>query len=366
MSLSKHHYAIELAKRGNRVYFLNPPGKKRGRKRGEIEVIPSETIAGLWLIEHWAWFPYRLKFHALPLFHALMKFHVARIMRKIGKPVDIVWSFDLGNLYPFRLFGRRPRKIFHPVDEPLNQVAIDSAKGADILFAVTKEIVAKYSGLPAPGHFINHGVAGEFTAKGPEPWKKPSTVHVGLSGNWTRPDIDTACLLQIIREQPAVIFEFWGSYYFHDSNISGGNDTVIEQFIHELQQAPNVILHGPVPSAKLATELRRVDAFLICYDVQKDQSKGTNYHKVMEYLSTGNVIVSNNITTYRDRPDLIQMIPERDNNDRLPRLFDSVISDIGQHNTEPLRQARYRYAVENTYQKQLDRIAGLLANAGNE
>ena len=27
MFLSKHHYAIELAKRGNAVYFLNPPGE---------------------------------------------------------------------------------------------------------------------------------------------------------------------------------------------------------------------------------------------------------------------------------------------------------------------------------------------------
>jgi len=362
MSLSKHHYAIELAKRGYRVYFLNPPEGKQGRKRGAVEVIPSKTTADLWLIEHSLRFPYWLKFHALPLFHALMKFHVGRIRKQIGRPVDIVWSFDLGNLYPFRLFGRRPLKIFHPVDEPLNQVAIDSAKGADILFAVTKEIVGKYSGFPAPGYFINHGVAEEFTTKGPDPWKKSSPVHVGLSGNWTRPDIDTACLLQIIRGQPAVIFEFWGSYQSADSNIGGNSDPAIEKFVRDLQHSPNVILHGPIPPVKLASELRRVDAFLICYNVQKDQSKGTNYHKVMEYLSTGKVIISNNITTYRDRPELVQMIPERDNNDSLPRLFTAVIGDIETYNADSLRETRYFYAVENTYQKQLDRIDSLLEN----
>jgi hypothetical protein len=360
MSLSKHHYAIELAKRGNRVYFLNPPEKRQGRKRGVVEVIPSETTAGLWLIEHRLAFPNRLKFHALPLYHALMKFHVARIRRKIGKPLDIVWSFDLGDLYPFRLFGRRPLKIFHPVDEPLNQAAIDSAKGADILFAVTKEIVEKYRGFPVPGYFINHGVAEEFTTKAPTPWKKPSPVHVGLSGNWTRPDIDTACLLQIIRGQPEVIFEFWGSYHLSDSNIAGDNDTTIEEFVSGLRHSPNVILHGPIPPAKLATELHRVDAFLICYDVQKDQSKGTNYHKVMEYFSTGKVIISNNITTYRDRPELVQMIPERDNNDSLPHLFAAVIADIEKYNTDSLRETRHFYAVDNTYQKQLERIESLL------
>ncbi|HLI94306.1 MAG TPA: hypothetical protein VKU83_11870, partial [Puia sp.] len=366
MSLSKHHYAIELAKRGNRVYFLNPPGKRQDRKKGAVTIVPAEATPGLWLIEHRLWFPYSLKFHALPLFHALMRFHVARIMRQIGRPVDLVWSFDLGNLYPFRLFGRRPHKIFHPVDEPLNQVAIDSAKDAEILFSVTREIVDKYKAFPAPGYFINHGLAEEFLTKGPAAWEKSLPLRVGLSGNWTRPDIDTACLLEIIRGQPAVIFEFWGSYVSADSNIGGNSDPAIENFLRELQHAPNVILHGPVPSARLAEELRRVDAFLICYDVQKDQSKGTNYHKVMEYLSTGKVIIANNITTYRDRPDLVQMVPERDSNHSLPRLFDTVIGNIEKYNTESLRQARHSYAVDNAYQKQLDRIAGILESTLHE
>jgi glycosyltransferase involved in cell wall biosynthesis len=360
MSLSKHHYAIELARKGNAVYFLNPPGEENTRGKAAISILPLRVAPDLWLIEHRIWFPYRLKFHALPLFHLLMKSHLSRVIKKIGGPVDVIWSFDLGNLYPFRLFSGRPVKIFHPVDEPLNQVAIDSGKGADIIFSVTKEILEKYNVFPAPGHFINHGVAEEFSAKVPVAWEKSFPIHVGLSGNWTRPDIDTASLLRIIREQPAVLFEFWGSYQVADSNIGGDNNPAIEKFIRELQYSSNVTLHGPIPSAQLAAELHRMDAFLICYDVQKDQSKGTNYHKVMEYLSTGKVIISNNITTYRDRPDLIQMIQERDNNEKLPDLFNAVISRIEQHNADSLREARVSYAIDNTYKKQLERIEALL------
>jgi hypothetical protein len=365
MSLSKHHYAIELAKRGNKVYFLNPPGKNEAGKKGVVGITPSGVTPGLWLIEHSLRFPYNLKFHALPIFHALMRFHVSGIMKEIGRPVDIIWSFDLGNLYPFRLFGDRPFRIFHPVDEPLNQVAIQSARGANIIFAVTKEILEKYKAVPAPGYFINHGLAEEFAKEKLTFWEKSLPVRVGLSGNWTRPDIDTPCLLRIIREQPAVIFEFWGSYQSADSNIGGNNDPGMEEFIRELQAAPNVVLHGPVPSVRLATELNRMDAFLICYNVQKDQSKGTNYHKVMEYLSTGKVIVSNNITTYCLRPDLVQMIPERDNNDSLPGLFNMVVSDIEQYNADSLREIRHSYAIDNTYGKQLDRIGSLLEKKEN-
>ena len=60
----------------------------------------------------------------------------------------------------------------------------------------------------------------------------------------------------------------------------------------------------------LAKEFLRMDAFLICYDVEKDQSKGTNYHKVMEYLAYGRPIVSNYISRYAsDRDNFI--MPEK-------------------------------------------------------
>ncbi len=66
-----------------------------------------------------------------------MRRHLKKLLKTIGEPIDIVWSFDLGNLYPFTFFTRVPRKVFHPVDEPLNPAAIDSAKGADVIFSVT-------------------------------------------------------------------------------------------------------------------------------------------------------------------------------------------------------------------------------------
>jgi hypothetical protein len=61
----------------------------------------------------------------------------------------------------------------------------------------------------------------------------------------------------------------------------------------------------------LSKELRRMDAFLICYDVEKDQSKGSNYHKVMEYLAYGRPIISNFITRYKNC-EIIKMSFEND------------------------------------------------------
>ena len=54
----------------------------------------------------------------------------------------------------------------------------------------------------------------------------------------------------------------------------------------------------------------------------------------MEYLSTGKVIVSNNITTYNKYPDLVRMVRERDNNTSLPALFKETVSQLDKYNSD--------------------------------
>lgn len=361
MFVSKHHYAVELAKRGNEVFFLNPPTQSVNNNNKSIVISASGIHPKLFLIDQNIYFPYRLKYHALPVFHWLMKFHIKKLIRTISRPVDIIWSFDLGYLYPLRFFGRQTYKIFHPVDEPLNQRAIDAAKGANVIISVTHEILSKYNSYPVPTHFINHGVTDNFLANGRHTTSKiGNSIRIGFSGNLLRNDIDRDVLVKIIKQNPGCQFECWGSYTLEQTNIGGAGDESTILFIETLKQQPNTILHGAVSSSDLAIEIQRMEAFLICYDVQKDQSKGTNYHKVMEYLSTGKVIISNNITTYSKQSELVQMVSERDSNGSLPVLFNTVINHLADHNADELQAKRINFARSNTYPKQIERIENLL------
>ena len=158
-------------------------------------------------------------------------------------------------------------------------------------------------------------------------------------------------MLQIIKENPQIIFDCWGSFNASQSNIGGSDDDETIFFINALKSFQNVLLHGAVSSAKLAKAINTVDALLICYDVKKDQSKGTNYHKVMEYISTGKVVIANNITTYKSNPELIQMNKSRESNYELPALFKNIISNLNQFNSRELQQKRINYAAQNTYVK---------------
>lgn len=355
MFLSKHHYAIELSRAGNLVYFLNPPMNDsaiRGIKIKSIQEYPNLHI----IDQEFPWW-IKLKFHLPVLFKWIMRFRVNNIVKKIGQP-DIVWSFDLGSYYPLSYF-KKPFKIFHPVDEPLNQAALDSGKGADVIFSVTEEILEKYSMYACPKFFINHGISNDFLNAFIPFYSVNSPIRVGLSGNFTRPDIDWKNVTNIIKSHTELHFNFYGSYKSNQSNIAG-NSEHSDSYIQELIHLENVIFHGPIPSHKLAQELQGIDVFLICYDIKKDQSKGTNYHKVMEYLSTGQVVVSNHITTYSKRNDLLALSQDRDQNSDLPALFNQVVNNLDYFNSQENRSLRHHFAKSNTYFEQIKRIEAIV------
>jgi hypothetical protein len=360
MFLSKHHYAIELAKRGNKVYFLNPPTNQKIRSTVSIKEL--QEYSGLYIIEHQLKFGYRLKFRLIFLFHFLMKYHLKKILAKIDAPVDIVWSFDIGNLIPLSFFTDAI-KIFHPVDRPHNKDAFSAARGSEIIISVTNEILDEYKQMPALKCLINHGISDDFLI--PPGVIKPAVnpVRVGLSGNFARPDIDREVLLNIIKTHENILFECWGSYQINQSNLGGSYDELQLQFIESLKKLPNVILHGPVMVKELKEGLNRMDAFLICYDILKDHSQGTNYHKVLEYLSTGKVIVSNNMTAYKNQTELLEMSESRVNNNELPALFKEVIANLNKYNSSDKQKNRIEYAKTNSYSNQINRIERIIDNA---
>jgi len=358
MFLAKHHYAIELAKYGNEVYFLNPP--QSSKIKNNVEIVNSNIVDKLFLVNHSLSFSYKIKFKWIGLFHFLMKFHIKKIEASIGKKIDIVWSFDLGNYYPFKYFSTESFKIFNPIDEPLNKAAINSAIGANVIFSITNEILEKYQHLNVSKHFMHHGLAKEFVEPEKTNFVEDNIIRVGLSGNWLRTDIDTACLIKIINNNPNIVFEFWGSFQAKQNNIGGGTDEETKPFINELKAAKNVLLHGPINPKQLAAEFQRMDAFLICYDILKDQSKGTNYHKVMEYLSTGKVVISNNITTYKNLPGLLEMTNSRTNNIELPDLFVKIITNLDYYNSNDKMNFRKAFALSNLYSNKIKNIETLL------
>jgi len=218
MLMSKHHYALDLAKRGNKVYFLNHPDRRKRMKRGQFRIEKTE-YPGLSVVHHRMIHPYFLKFKMKWLYNWLAKIHIQMLISKVGKYPDIVWSFDAGNTLPLKYFPQSQLRIYMPVDGPFwHREELLAAEGADCIFSVTPQILARYKSLNKPMLQINHGVADDFLKNHNGAIKK-ELIRVGYSGSLVRSDLDTESFLKIIKSHPQMQFDFWGEYDLHNSTI---------------------------------------------------------------------------------------------------------------------------------------------------
>lgn len=354
MFISKHHYAVELAKAGNTVYYMEGPLWPQGNIGKTVVKLEPTEFDNLHVIRHWLPYPAFIK-HKFEWLHLLLiKKHIDKVLKHIGRKVDVVWSFDISNTLPLSAFPADMVKIFMPVDEPKKRNYIEGAKTAQAIFSVTQEILDMYKPSGVPEKFLNHGVADAFIVQ--EISDKVNTpVNVGLSGNFLRPDLDWDTILAVISNHPDVVFNFYGTTSTDGANLTAVKHLNLDPALEQLKIMPNVQLHGLVNKERLTIELKRMDAFFICYDIDKDASSGTNYHKVLEYLATGKVIVSNNITTYANTPELLSMPQER-NNGKLVALFGDVIKNLDKYNSYERQKARIDFAKHHTYTSNIKKI----------
>jgi hypothetical protein len=322
MRVTKHHYAIELAKLGHEVLFLEPTEASWKWNQTSFSITPSDA-EGVKLVKQQINVPYNLKFHMKGLYDWFIKRHIKKLENQLG-PFDLVWSFDLTNAMPLTYFSNKSKKIFFAADWPLTLDAVKAAEGSNLLVSVAQEILDQYPNTSNTKKLlIDHGVAECFIEEGKKPFVKTDEfIRIGMSGNFLRPEIDRTLLLQIIRTNEDLIFECFGSY--NKSNLGSELDISAIDFISKLKEAKNVILHGALDSKLLAEQLRRMDLFLICYDVEKDQSKGTNYHKVMEYLVYRRPIVSSRVSAHIGNSYVFQP-DSSDNEECLGIIFTKVV-----------------------------------------
>jgi len=357
MRVSKHHYAAALAERGNQVFFLNPPNA-RAQERFRIEDVAG--VPGLRTVSYRPFVPFVIRFRSRPLFDLIVAAHVRWLLERIRVTFDVVWCFDV-NIYSDLRWFRAPLKIFHPVDQVSLPYQIDVAASADVALSVSNEILRNLQKHDTPMLRVEHGLATEFVVLAErrmeqDCYRKGEPLRVGYVGNLLMQYIDRDVLLRLVAGHSEIEFHFWGARTSVESNLGSDESSTAVAFVRALEAMPNVVLHGPHPPSVLAQRISDVDLLLICYSVSRDPNRGCNSHKILEYLSTGRVIVSNHVSDYSDKPELIEMMRSTSNND-MTELFDHVVARITDFNGMKRGRARLAFALDNSYSKQIDRIA---------
>jgi hypothetical protein len=339
--ISKHHYALELSK-NNQVYFIHTKPHSEQKDFITTEII-NDSLKVLRL-KRVARGIFRLPFFLIDLQN---KFLIKNIYNALNvKTVDVVWSFEQSKFLNLKQFNAKVN-IFHPVDYIIKAQPFLSriADSANIVLSVSNEILDTIK-TKTPKYFVNHSID-EFFLKNTSNKNSHDKINVAYIGNLSMKFIDWENLIKIIVQNKNINFTFIGPY--QNSNL-GKNDNV-EQ-ISVLRELTNVILLGPKNKKELVELLPQFDIFLVCYNNKKYPIEVSNTHKIIEYLSTGKVIVSNKIPMYQDK-GLIEMV---DDNTQLPLKFKEVINNLSKYNSDEKMNQRILYAKENTYSINIIRI----------
>jgi glycosyltransferase involved in cell wall biosynthesis len=356
LHISKHHYAIELAKRGNDVYFLEPPRETLDEKVRVARVPDHERI---WTVTYRAAFPFVIRFHARRLFDWLMGVQIRRIVAAIEKPIDVVWCFDFNLFSNLKEFNSDAKTIFHPVDPLPEAHHVLPAKTADVVVSVSKDILARFDNLPVKSAVVNHGLSAPFAEQariaGDVPRQVAARRTVGYAGNLVRKPVNRDVMRAMVSALPDVDFHFWGPF-----QVEPNGSREIADFVEFLGAAPNVTLHGQVSPEELAGQLGRVDCLILTYSADRNESDRSNAHKILEYLSTGKVTVSSRISMYADQQDLLRMAAANDDTD-LPEILRDTLARLDEFNSADLQRRRREFALDNVYERQIARIEELIS-----
>jgi glycosyltransferase involved in cell wall biosynthesis len=335
--VSKHHYAVHLAQRGNKVFFLNPPGQLFQSEKSGYDNLTILNYPGFFR---------GMRFLPKIARKLLIQLKWQQLQKLAKLKFDVVWSFDNSVFYDFDALPSSVLKISHIVDLNQNFQTKHAASTADICFGVIPAIVERLAKFNTGTHFIGHGVTiNEVFDIG--------LVLPGLNsakalyfGNLDMPHIDWHLLLLAGQKLDKVDFLMLGNCR-HDSELK-----------LEFKSLPNVYFMQAVPATSLHSVMSMVDILLVAYSPDYFLEYA-NPHKMYEYLSSGKPILSTNNTHFEAYSELVEMSNSRE--DWVEKL-EFITNNLDYYSGDKLTHMRKSIAKENAYEVQLDRIDRLLGD----
>src|SRR5690606_23488490 len=129
--------------------------------------------------------------------------------------------------------------------------------------------------------------------------------------------------------------------------------------VDRLRQKPNAHFLGKLPSAQLGSFYRKMDVLLLCYLADDYPDQLANPHKIMEYLGSGKVVVATRTGEYEAFESPGMLVMSRQNGEFADKLS-QVLQGIEKWNAPDKQELRRRWAQDNSYDRQIDRIVELL------
>lgn len=328
--VSKHHYAVHLAKRNNKVFFLNPPSINYEIKNSANPNLKVIDYTGFW--KGLRYYPKLMR-----MFNQRIVFN--RLQKLANVKFDIIWSFDNSVFFDFDALPKGTLKISHIVDLNQDFETRRAASSADICFGVIPAIVERLKKYNSKSFLVKHGVSIFSTD---EQVKLPGKrkFKALYFGNLSMPDLNWSLLREAVKQLNEVDFILLGS-----------NHQAVPKELRE-----SAYLLPPVPTNKLGSYMSSADVLFLFYA----KSYNSNYaspHKVMEYISSGKPIISTYLYGY-ENSDLIFCVSD----EKWAKMFRNVLLQKSKYFSQKNSEDRLNYARRHTYEKQIEKIENIIAS----
>lgn len=342
--VSKHHYAVALASKGYKIYFLDPPVPSKDKLD-----ISQTNYENIWSISA-PIVKKGLKYYPKILRNYFEKRWLTKLENVIGESFSIIWLFENSRFFDMHFAGDR-LKIYHQVDTNQNYNVKTAATTADICFCTTDYILEELKKFNEKSYKIHHGTSlltpneNQFTLiKSKMSQDKINAVYIG---NLDIKYLDINILSQVIEKYPEIDFHLIGNY--------AKSNTLYQS----LKQYENIRWWGRIDSTQIPAVLSHMDIQLLIYKANDDFDKKqlASPHKMMEYLASGKITIATYTDEYKDKRDLLMMVDE---NEIYVEKFSKVVENIDYYNSPNKQKQRIDFAKNNTYQKQLDKISHLI------
>jgi glycosyltransferase involved in cell wall biosynthesis len=343
--LSKHHFAIELSKVGNKVYFLNPPARLNNMMQIDInlQIIDFKlTFRGLRLLPEY-------------ISGFLIKKEIEKLEKWLDSEFDMIWNFDSSRFFNLTAVKNK-YKIAHIVDWSENFNRRSLCKSSDLCLCTSEFLRVEMAKSNPKTYNIGHGYStstyrlDQFEKNELE---NGFEIKIGYAGNLGIKYLDWDLFYDLIIQNPKVGFYFIGPASTSNLAVNMSENLSFTTF----KKIDNVFFLGEKAGYKLSAYLSEFDILLLVYKGNQHKEQLANPHKMLEYLSSGKVIVSTWTEEYKDKLDLIEMV---ENNSSLPNRFSKVLNNLEFYNNVERQLKRRRFAFENSYEKKIQTIELLI------
>ena len=336
LHMSKHHLSQALAARGNSVFFVDPPlpgnAAFTNERVGEVNVLRyRHWLRGVNRMPMWVnrWYYKRL---------------IQDLAKRTGGAFDILWNFDTSRMQSFP--EGVGKKLLHLADYDILYIGQGLIPTADIIFT-TGQVVADEVAMRTKARTINMGHALD------ERWMKDidtlvhrdvrTPINMVFMGQLANSYNDWEGFEEVAATHPQLRFTFIGPF----------NPTFPEPAFHRLRALSNVNFTGLKEKDELVPLLRAADILFFGFRSATRAKERANPHKVLEYLSTGNVVVGSYTMEYANESDLFRMAKEGGD---LNETFDSALRDFDRLNAPEERARRIAFAKERSMARLIERM----------